>query len=62
MFTCAAEGVPVIPDLDIVAVTGTNFKALKIDIPITVTDGILNIDLLNFIENPKISGVRIEPM
>ncbi len=58
VFTVTAEGTPVISDLDLVAVTGHD-TAYDKTFPVTVNDGILNIDFLKNIENPKISSIQI---
>ena len=58
IFSVAAEGTPVISDLDLVAVAGHD-NAYDKTFPVTVNDGILNIDFLKNVENPKISSIQI---
>jgi uncharacterized protein YaiE (UPF0345 family) len=51
-------GKATIPSLDIVAVAGAN-TAYFVEKTFTVTDGILNFNLVAGVENPKLSGIEV---
>ena len=58
VFSVTAEGTPVVSNLDIFAVAGHD-TAYDKTFPVTVKDGILNIDFVNIVENSKISSIQI---
>ena len=59
VFNVAIEGTQVITNLDIWAKVGKNAAYNKTNI-VTVSDGQLNIAFSPFVENPKISAIRVQ--
>ncbi|HEY8401073.1 MAG TPA: malectin domain-containing carbohydrate-binding protein [Cytophagaceae bacterium] len=59
VFDVAIEGVVVFDNLDIFAEAGFN-NTLQKNATVNVVDGILNIDLLHVIQNPRIHGIQIK--
>ncbi|KEO72289.1 malectin domain-containing carbohydrate-binding protein [Anditalea andensis] len=58
IFNVAVEGITRISKLDLSAKYGHKTGAVE-QIPITLTDGMLNINFLNDVENPLINGIEI---
>ncbi|MEQ9626250.1 malectin domain-containing carbohydrate-binding protein, partial [Coleofasciculus chthonoplastes] len=59
-FDVAVEGDPFLNNLDILSVTGTNNTALTTSLAnVTVTDGILDLDLTALVNNAKLSAIEI---
>lgn len=60
VFDVTAEGALAVDNLDIFARVGAN-TALTVDVPVTVTDGQLNIGFLHGVNNPVLSGIEVFP-
>jgi len=59
-FDVAVEGNPFLNNLDILSVTGTNNTALTTSLAnVTVTDGVLDLDLNTLVNNAKLSAIEI---
>ncbi|MCW1923658.1 malectin domain-containing carbohydrate-binding protein [Luteolibacter arcticus] len=61
VFDVTAEGALAIDNLDIFAQVGAN-KALVVEVPVTVSDGQLNIGFLHVVQNPVLSGIEVFPV
>lgn len=61
VFNVNAENKPIIQNLDIFSQVG-GYKALDIDKPVTVSDGVLNLDFLSGGANePQVAGIEVIP-
>jgi len=60
VFAIDVEGSEVVSDLDVWAAAGGDFTAYDVTTTVTVTDGTLDVDLSNQVENPKISALLVE--
>ncbi|MEK7950994.1 malectin domain-containing carbohydrate-binding protein [Luteolibacter soli] len=58
VFDITAEGALAVDDFDIFARVGAN-TALAVEVPVTVTDGQLNIGFLHGTNNPVLSGIEV---
>ncbi len=61
IFNVLVNGAQVQQNLDVVAAAGGRFIAYNIQVPVTVTNGSVNIDLQPVRDNPMISGIDIFP-
>jgi glucose/arabinose dehydrogenase len=59
VFNVLIEGQPMLSNFDVYAEAGGAMKALVKQFQITVGDGILNINFVKVIQNPKVSAVEI---
>jgi N-acetylneuraminic acid mutarotase len=59
VFDVRAEGVTLLAGYDIFASAGGANRAVVAEITTTVSDGLLNLDFLNVIDHPRISGIEI---
>ena len=60
VFNVSIEGKTVLSNLDIVAKVGPR-TAYDVTLPVTVSDGVLNINFSSVVDNAKISGIKVEP-
>ncbi|WP_367871213.1 malectin domain-containing carbohydrate-binding protein [Luteolibacter sp. Populi] len=58
VFDLKAEGAIAVDDLDIFARAGSN-HALVVTFPVTVADGILDLEFIRGVQNPKICGIEV---
>jgi hypothetical protein len=58
VFDVLLEGDLAVDDLDIYSQVGAE-TALVVSVPVTVTDGQLNIQFIHGVENPKISAIEV---
>ncbi|HVI30660.1 malectin domain-containing carbohydrate-binding protein, partial [Phenylobacterium sp.] len=61
VFDVSAEGALVLDNLDIFASAGGKFIAKDFVVPVTVTDGVLNLQFVSSVDNAKIDGILIAP-
>src|SRR5690606_13486753 len=61
VFDVLAEGGLAIDNLDIFAQAGGKFIAKDFTIPVTVTDGVLNLQFTGVTENAKVDAIQINP-
>ena len=59
IFDIKLEGKTVLNDLDVVAVTGAPFTALQYSFFQSITDGSVDIEGVNIVDNAKLNGVEI---
>jgi hypothetical protein len=59
VFDVKAEGKMILDDLDIFSAAGGKNKAYDVTVPVTVNDGILNLDFITVKDNAKISAIQI---
>jgi len=59
IFDIKLEGKTVLNDLDVVAVTGAPFTALQYSFFRSITDGSVDIEGVNIVDNAKLNGVEI---
>jgi len=62
IFDVSAEGELVLDDFDIWATAGGKNIAHDVILPVSVTDGALDLDFTKVVNNAKISAIRIEPL
>jgi len=64
LFNVAVEGQKVFSNVDIVQLAGSNWKAVTLETPQTISDGFVSISFTNSapqkIDNPKLSGIEIK--
>jgi fibronectin type 3 domain-containing protein len=61
VFDVQVEGATVLASFDVFAAAGGIDRAVSRDVPVTVTDGNLDIDFLRRVENAKVSAIEIIP-
>lgn len=59
VFDVTAEGKLIVNDLDIFSAAGGKNKAYDLTVPVTVTDGTLNLNFITVKDNAKISAIHI---
>ena len=58
VFDVVMEGQTVLSNMDVYGEVGSNTALMKV-IPVTVSDGALNIEFIHVVENPAIKGIEI---
>jgi hypothetical protein len=58
VFSAAAEGRPVVTGHDIVATAGP-LAAQVVEVPVTVTDGTLDLTFTKSVDNPKVAAIEV---
>jgi hypothetical protein len=61
VFSVAINGKTVLSNFDIVAQAGASFKAIDKPIPVSVTDGKINIHMIPITENPMLNAIQVIP-
>ena len=61
VFDVTAEGALVLDNLDIWSAAGGQYVAKDFVIPVSVTDGVLNLQFTPSVDNAKISAIRVDP-
>jgi malectin (di-glucose binding ER protein) len=62
VFDVTAEGKLILDNLDIFSAAGGKNKAYDVTVPVTVSDGALNLNFTTVKDNAKISAIRIESL
>ena len=56
-----AEGALVIDNLDVWSAAGGQFVAKDFVVPVSVADGVLNLQFTGSVDNAKINAIRVDP-
>jgi hypothetical protein len=62
VFDVTAEGALVLNDLDVFSAAGGKYLAKDYVVPVTVSDGTLNLQFLSQIDSAKVSAIRVDPV
>ena len=61
VFDVTAEGALVIDNLDVWSAAGGQFVAKDFVVPVSVADGVLNLQFTGSVDNAKINAIRVDP-